>query len=157
MNKTITLTDEQYQALTSGQTITIEPPKPKPAPKFKLNAGEWYVDSKGTPVHTADTLVHPASLDQFNNRFTTVLQASLASNEIEIFNALLQRWLDLVGTWRPDWSDNRQNRYQLYMCNMEWITNVTSFRQDSPFIFPTRALAETFILDMKDYLNQVGV
>ena len=43
MNNTITLTDEQMESLSKGESITIAPPKEEWSPK----GGEFYIDSRG--------------------------------------------------------------------------------------------------------------
>lgn len=152
MTKTITLTDEQYQALTSGQAITIEPPKPE----FKLNMGCFFIDSKGE-VYTATYGTQP-SATRYNNVFKTHDNASAAAKEIKTFNALLQRWLDLVGDWRPDWEDDWQNKYYAICNNGEWSSvSCRWVKVATPFYFPTEESCQTFIDDMRSYLDEVGV
>lgn len=76
--KTITLTDEQYQALQRGESITIEPPKQKWEPK----GGEWYISGGGTLGCTATD----NNYRMLGNEYATSEQAERELPEIRMAN-----------------------------------------------------------------------
>jgi hypothetical protein len=85
--KTITLTDEQWEILQSGEPITIEPPKPK---HWKPQAGEWYVSATGVACPTNE-LLDPTkeSARQHGLIYTRQEHAQMAAKAMRTFNRLL--------------------------------------------------------------------
>ena len=77
--KTIQLTDEQFSALSNGESITIEPPKKK---QYKLKGGEYYIYSSGSIVE------QPTALAEFGAERETKEQAERASKRMIRANRL---------------------------------------------------------------------
>jgi hypothetical protein len=85
--KTITLTDEQWEILQSGEPITIEPPKPK---HWEPQSGEWYVSAIGVACPT-NGLLDPTkeSARQHGLIYTRQEHAQMAAKAMRTFNRLL--------------------------------------------------------------------
>lgn len=147
--KTIELTQEQWDALQSGETVTITPPPVK----WELNQGEWIVGAN----YVRRCLAHdvPSAL---NNVWPTKGQAWYAADQQAVWNALMQRWLSLVGDWRPDWDSQTQDKFTPEFWEGEFRAGVyRCLRKPTPFYFPTREQCNQFINDMESYLIEIGV
>jgi hypothetical protein len=109
MNKTITLTEEQYAALQSGESITIVPPKPKIAP-WEPKGGDWYVKISGDVGAGMSTA--PCRL--FGNEFQTETEAIADAIALRARNRLAAYVREFAPEWKADWSDSNQKKWFVY-------------------------------------------
>lgn len=112
MTNTITLTDEQYNALNNGQKITIKPPKKKPelwTPT--ISSPSFFVHSYG--LTTRQVKIH-GDRSEFYNVFKTQEIAEEAAKYMRINNALISA----TKTVDPDFNQftHRTNFYGLDFC-----------------------------------------
>ena len=108
MNKTITLTDEQWAALQAGEAITIEPPKPKIVP-WEPKRGEWYVGIGGSASQGSITKWCAA----FGNEFPAKEQAEAEAKAMRARNRLAAYVREFASDWEADWSDDDQRKWCL--------------------------------------------
>jgi glucan-binding YG repeat protein len=109
--KTIQLTDEQYNALKNGESITIEPPKKGP---WKPEKGQKYFYIESTRSVTATTY-HSDSIDDrrlaCGNAFSSKENALKASKAMRTHNKILQYIIENDGDWEADWSNPNQMKW----------------------------------------------
>ena len=106
MNHTIQLTAEQFQALQSGQPITIEPPT-----KWEPKPGAFTID-----------LVLSVSYEAFSTdeyrlagfEYLTKSQANSAAKAIRAYARQLAWLAENDDGWVADWSNNRQIKFYVY-------------------------------------------
>lgn len=103
MNHTIQLTTAQFQALQSGQSITIEPPKPA-ITKWEP-AGGRYIIYFGEDTAKAGI------------EYQTQAQASSAAKQLRSYARQLAWVSEHYDSWVADWSDNKQCKYYVYYSN----------------------------------------
>jgi hypothetical protein len=117
--KTIQLTDEQYNALKNGESITIEPPKKKP---WKPEKGQKYFYIESTRSVTATTY-HSDSIDDrrlaCGNAFSSKENALKASKAMRTHNKILQYIIENDSDWEADWDDHDQ------MKSFPWFNHST--------------------------------
>ena len=128
--KTIQLTDEQYNALKNGESITIKPPKKKP---WKPEKGQpyWRVEADGLDwrIETAasasifddsfdDDLFDKESFD-FGNAFSSEENAKKASKVMRIHNKILQYIIENDSDWEAGWNDGNRKWYP-------WLDHTTN-------------------------------
>ena len=107
MDHTIQLTAEQFKALQSGQSITIEPPKPA-ITKWEPIGGKCIIHTE-LELQARDQTFVPYKLLSLG--FQTVDQADLAMKALHSY-ALQLIWLaENEDGWKADWSDNKQCKY----------------------------------------------
>ena len=109
MSHTIQLTAEQFQALQSGQPITIEPPKPT-ITKWEPIGGEYRIQSDLT------TLLRQSSRDFKNSgmEYQTQSQANSAAKAIRAYARQLAWLAENDDGWVADWSNINQYKYYVY-------------------------------------------
>lgn len=105
--KTIQLTNEQYEALMQGQSITIEPPKPE---KWEPKGGEWFVSSLGI-VHRGVSVEQPRL---FGAEYSTKEAAEKARDAMRVHNRLLAWLAENDDGWVADWSDDKQVKWFVF-------------------------------------------
>jgi hypothetical protein len=108
--KTIQLTDEQYQALLNGESVTIEPPKPK-VEKWQPKGGSWCLTTYGYIVQGSDDY---SEIDNFGMRYPTKESAEKARDAMRVHNRLLACLSENDDGWVADWEDERQEKCYLY-------------------------------------------
>jgi len=108
MNKTITL-EEICEALRSGATITIEPPKPKIVP-WEPKGGKWYVGIGGDALYGPT----PKWCTAFGNEFETKEQAEAEAKAMRARNRLAAYVREFAPDWKADWSDEDQRKGFVY-------------------------------------------
>lgn len=107
MNHTIQLTTEQFQALQSGQPITIEPPKPA-ITKWEPKPGKFTIDLISLVPYEA------ASNDKYRLagvEYQTKSQADNAAKAIRAYARQLAWVSEHCDGWVADWSNRDQNKY----------------------------------------------
>ena len=107
MNHTIQLTAEQFQALQSGQPITIEPPKPA-ITKWEPAGGEYTIKT------ALDDVVKCKSTKPFRLvglEYQTKSQADSATKAIRAYARQLAWLAENDDGWVADWNDYEQNKY----------------------------------------------
>jgi hypothetical protein len=110
MNNTITLTDEQMKALQSGQSITIEPPKP--------SITKW--EPKGTKFTICNNL-EVANFSSNNIEvilsgmtYGTKSQAEQAAKALRSYARQLAYLAENDDGWSPDWLNGTQPKFYIY-------------------------------------------
>ena len=110
MNHTIQLTAEQFEALQSGQPITIEPPKPV------ISIAKW------EPIEGNYCVVNYClSADYYNKApsnaadsgltYKTKSQADSAAKAIRAYARQLAWLAENDDGWIADWNNYKQNKY----------------------------------------------
>ena len=106
MSHTIQLTAEQFEALQSGQPITIEPPKPF--------IQRW--EPKGRDFNILDnTVLANTMLAGF--RYNNTTQAEQASKAIRSYARQLAWLAENDDGWVADWSKEGQSKYFIYIAH----------------------------------------
>lgn len=114
MSRTITLTDEQYQALQNGQSITIEPPEPS---KWKPKGGEWFVASDGSVARGISSSEHR----DFGAERKTKNLLQKARDAMRIHNRLLAYVQEHAPDYEPGWSNNSEQKWYIeFYHSDEW-------------------------------------
>ena len=106
MNHTIQLTAEQFEALQSGQPITIEPPKPA-ITKWEPAGGEYTIKT------ALDSVVKCKSAKPFRLvglEYQTQSQADSAAKQLRAYARQLAWLAENDDGWVADWSKD-QNKY----------------------------------------------
>ena len=111
MNHTIQLTAEQFEALQSGQPITIKPPKPI-IPKWEPIEGNYCV------VNYCLSALHynkaPSNASASGLSYQTKFQADSAAKAIRAYARQLAWLAENDDGWIADWPDNRQIKFYVY-------------------------------------------
>ena len=110
MSHTIQLTAEQFEALQSGQPITIEPPKlaitkwePKPGIfTLRLALGTSFLSYSEDSYRLAGM------------EYQTQSQANSAVKQLRAYARQLAWLAENDDGWVADWSDNRQSKFYVY-------------------------------------------
>lgn len=97
MNHTIQLTAEQFKALQSGQSITIEPPKPA-ITKWEPIGGNYAVSFSN-------------NLAKAGFSYKTSSEADNAAKAIRSYARQLAWVSEHCDEWMADWSDEHQGKY----------------------------------------------
>lgn len=131
MNHTIQLTAEQFQALQSGQPITIEPPKPT-VTKWEPKPGTFTIDLISLVGYKA----------QFNDKYRLAgdeyQTKSQAAKQLRAYARQLAWVSEHYDGWEADWSDRDQNKYYVFYCN-----NNRKFKPD--YCFRSQDLATIYM------------
>lgn len=106
--KTIQLTNEQYHALMQGESVTIEPPKPK-AEKWQPKGGEWFVNARGE----IERLPTEQVTREFGVEYQTKEQAEKARNAMRKYNRLLAWLAENDDGWVADWDNDDQEKWSV--------------------------------------------
>ena len=110
MNHTIQLTAEQFEALQSGQPITIEPPKPT-ITKWEPIGGRFTIDV--TKLNSYEI----CSENKYRLAGMEYQTKSLANSAAKAIRAYARQlaWLaENDDGWIADWPDNRQSKFYVY-------------------------------------------
>ena len=109
MNHTIQLTAEQFEALKSGQPITIEPPKATiPIAKWEPAGGEYTIKT------ALEDVVKCKSAKLFRLvglEYQTQSQAGSAAKQLKAYARQLAWLAENDDGWVADWNDYKQNKY----------------------------------------------
>ena len=106
MNNTITLTDEQMKALQSGQSITIEPPKPaivkwEPKGGFYCVCGDLSTNYVNLPSN---------NYIKSGMTYKTQSQAEQAARVLRSYSRQLAYLAENDDGWVADWNDYDKNK-----------------------------------------------
>ena len=129
--KTIQLTDEQYNALKNGESITIEPPKKGP---WKPEKGQKYFYIESTRSVTA-TIYRSDSIDDrrlaCGNAFSSKENAQKASKAMRTHNKILQYIIENDSDWEADWNDRSQKKWFIRFNRAEnkWKSDYNTYSQ----------------------------
>jgi hypothetical protein len=125
--KTITLTDEQYQALTNGESITIEPPK-KPIVKWNPKGGEYFIDLEVNSIYYGANPAFTYNTSKAGLEYGTLKAAENALRAIRSYARQLA-WLDENDDgWRADWNDFNQEKYCVYYNQRDKVYSKTYYK-----------------------------
>ncbi len=130
MNHTIQLTAEQFEALQSGQPITIEPPKPA-ITKWEPKPGAFTIDLLSLVSYEA-----PSSNEYrlAGVEYQTRSQADSAAKQLRAYARQLAWLAENDDGWVADWNDSQQLKYYIYTAhssNSNKITTYTNFTDQS--------------------------
>ena len=111
MNHTIQLTAEQFQALQSGQPITIEPPKPTII-KWEPIGGNFLIkNALNGSYHMANCTSNHISAGL---TYKTQSQADSAAKQLRAYARQLAYLAENDDGWVADWSNIHQYKYYVY-------------------------------------------
>lgn len=106
----INLTKEQFEALQSNKTLTINLNKPKQE-KWTPSSGEWNIE----------LVDHPYKTNIKNKRYTeagfeyeTEEEAIYASKALRAYARQLKWLSENSDGWKPDWKDTSKEKYYIY-------------------------------------------
>ena len=107
---TINITKEQFEALQSNKTLTINLNKPKQE-KWTPSSGEWNIE----------LVDHPCKTNIKNKRYTeagleyeTEEEAIYASKALREYARQLKWLSENSDGWKPDWKDTFNEKYYIY-------------------------------------------
>lgn len=112
MNHSIQLTAEQFEALQSGQSITIEPPKPA-ITKWEPVGGHYCVINYCLSFSYWDTAPREATTSGLS--YKTQSQADSAAKAIRTYARQLAWLAENDDGWIADWNDSQQLKYYVYI------------------------------------------
>ena len=115
MNHTIQLTAEQFEALQSGQPITIEPPKPS-ITKWEPKPGAFTIDLISLVSYEA------FSINEYRLagvEYQTQSQADSAAKQLRAYARQLAWLAENDDGWIADWNDYDQYKYYIYYENSD--------------------------------------
>ena len=112
MSHTIQLTAEQFEALQSGQPITIEPPKPA-ITKWEPVGGHYCVINYCLSAGYWDTASGGAIASGLS--YKTQSQADSAAKAIRVYARQLAWLAENDDGWVADWNDSNQGKYFVYI------------------------------------------
>ena len=148
MNRTIQLTAEQFQALQSGQPITIEPPKPAII-KWEPKPGKFTID-----------LISLESYEMSSNNdfrlagveYTTKETGDSAAKQLRAYARQLAWLAENDDGWVADWNNYDQNKYFIQYSNedSEFQTSRVYQANHIGVIFMSQANAEKLTKLMND-------
>ena len=134
MTHKIELTDEQFAALQSGESITITPPK-----KVWEPDGQWYVAGNG------EVWKNPSPHNcVFGNAFPTEEAAEKAAEAMRRHNRLLAYVAEFDGDWEPDWSMDLQEKFYVYYNHNDskWRFSWNNYSQQAEQVYMSKECAE---------------
>ena len=106
--KTINLTDEQYQALVNGESVTITPP----AKKWNPCKGNWYVQPMC--YREGMTKAHVENYVSIEwHGYQTKELAEWARDKMRTHNRLLAWLSENDDGWREDWSRRNNGNWSV--------------------------------------------
>ena len=127
MNHTIQLTAEQFEALQSGQPITIEPPKPA-ITKWEPIGGNYCVVNYCLSAGYYDKA--PSNAAASGLAYKNMSQAEYASKALRSYARQLAWLAENDDGWIADWSNKDQPKYKIYFDHnynrMRMIFNYTN-------------------------------
>lgn len=109
MNHTIQLTAEQFEALQSGQSITIEPPKPA-ITKWEPRGGSIQITSSLNVTGKWD----PTSAGM---EYPNTAKANSAAKALRAYARQLAWLSENDDGWVADWNNSEQSKYFVYIEN----------------------------------------
>ena len=118
--KTIQLTNEQYEALQNGESITIAPPKPE---QWQQQGGDWFVHPSGCVTGA----ISSSSYQNFGVERLTKELAEKACDAMRIHNRLLAYVHEFAPKYNPDAIDQRERKYFVFFdkSTNKWYCNHT--------------------------------
>ena len=147
MSHTIQLTAEQFEALQSGQPITIEPPKPI-ITKREPKPGAFTID-----------LVSLVSYEAFSTNeyrlagveYQTQSQADSAAKVIRAYARQLAWLAENDDGWIADWSNSNQNKYFVYIEHKS--NKVRGYRNYTDQSFGIIYMSESNAIKLAQFMN----
>ena len=117
-NHTIQLTAEQFEALQSGQPITIEPPKPT-ITKWEPIEGNYCVVNYCLSAGYYDKA--PSNAAASGLTYKTQAKADSAAKALRSYARQLAWLAENDDGWVADWNNSRQGKYYIYIFQMKLI------------------------------------
>ncbi len=143
MNHTIQLTAEQFQALQSGQPITIEPPKPViPIVKWEPIEGNYCVVNYCLSADYYNKA--PSNAAASGLTYKTQSQADSAAKALRSYARQLAWLAENDDGWVADWNNSRQGKYYIYFSN-----------ETNTVLFSNERLTQTFGLIYMSQANAI--
>ena len=149
MNHTIQLTAKQFEALQSGQPITIEPPKPTIA-KWEPIEGNYCVVNYCLSADYYNRA--PSNAADSGLTYKTQSQADSAAKQLRAYARQLAWLAENDDGWVADWSNSKQGKYYVYIeHNSNKIKTYRNFTDQSiGLIYMSQANAEKLAQLMND-------
>ena len=148
MNHTIQLTAEQFEALQSGQPITIEPPKPT-ITKWEPIEGNYCVVNY---CLSADYYNKPPSNAADSGlTYKTQSQADSAAKAIRAYARQLAWLAENDDGWVADWSKAGQAKYFVYIAHKS--NKVTIYRNYTDQSFGIIYMSEANATKLAQLMN----
>ena len=132
MNHTIQLTTEQFQALQSGQPITIEPPKPTiQIAKWRPIEGNYCVVNYCLSADYYNKA--PSNAADSGLTYKTKSQADSAAKALRAYARQLAWVAENDDGWIADWSNRDQDKYFIYIAHKSNKVTIHSNYTDQSF------------------------
>ena len=143
MSHTIQLTAEQFEALQSGQPITIEPPKPViPIVKWEPIEGNYCVVNYCLSADYYNKA--PSNAAASGLTYKTQSQADSAAKALRSYARQLAWLAENDDGWVADWNNSRQGKYYIYFSN-----------ETNTVLFSNERLTQTFGLIYMSQANAI--
>ena len=130
MNHSIQLTAEQFEALQSGQPITIQPPKPT-ITKWEPIEGNYCVVNYCLSAGYYNKA--PSNAAASGLTYKTKAQADSAAKAIRAYARQLAWLAENDDGWVADWFNAHQNKYYVYIAHMSNKVTIHSNYTDQSF------------------------
>ena len=124
------------------------------AEKWEPRDGSFYVRPEGV-YYGYPTEEHQC----YGTKFQTGAQAEEGYKNFRAYHRCYQAWLEIVGDWRPDWSDDSQKKYYSYHNGCFLVNHFTYLvRYAASHYFKTPEQTKKFIgMVEEDLLILAGV
>ena len=150
MNHTIQLTAEQFEALQSGQPITIEPPKPAiPIAKWEPIEGNYCVVNYCLSAGYYNKA--PSNAANSGLTYKTKAQADSAAKAIRAYARQLAWLAENDDGWVADWSKAGQAKYFIYTGHIS--NKVTVYRNYTDQSFGIIYMSESNAIKLAQLMN----
>ena len=122
MNHTIQLTAEQFEALQSGQPITIKPPKPTTT-KWEPKPGRFTADISAVKSYESTST---KEYQLAGMEYQTESQADSAAKALRTYARQLAYLAENDDGWVADWSNMEQCKYYIYFSHARKLYDFSS-------------------------------
>ena len=148
MSHTIQLTAEQFEALQSGQPITIEPPK-SAITKWEPVGGHYCVINYCLSAGYWDTASGGAIASGLS--YKTQSQADSAAKQLRAYARQLAWLAENDDGWIADWSNSNQNKYFVYIEHKS--NKVRGYRNYTDQSFGIIYMSESNAIKLAQFMN----
>lgn len=148
MNHTIQLTAEQFEALQSGQSITIEPPK-SAITKWEPIGGNFVISGSLDSSYPIENKHNEYSASGL--RYQTKSQADSAAKAIRAYARQLAWLAENDDGWIADWSNSNQVKYFVYIAHSS--NKITVYRNFTDQSFGIIYMSESNATKLAQLMN----
>lgn len=150
MNHTIQLTAEQFEALQSGQPITIEPPK-SAITKWEPVGGHYCVINYCLSAGYWDTAPGGAIASVLS--YKTQSQAEQAAKALRSYARQLAWLAENDDGWVADWNDSQQLKYYIYTAHSSSSNKITTYTNFTDQSFGIIYMSESNATKLAQLMN----